>query len=368
MAKYILDFLSPAGIKLYSTPTFINIDLTRAENSIGVLKLDLPFNFARRDLLVPDARIIVNRILPNGYSYVEGETHWWIRTPVNENKSARTLSVTAFDNMELLNRRVIPYQPGSTQAELWDTAEAAMKYVVRTNLGSSVTDTNRDLSAYLSVDADMNIGPILQRSVSGRIVFDVLKELADASKEGGVYLIFDIVSDPVDLNSFTFRIWQDIRGVDRGQMSSQQLIISEESGSLASPQYVEDYSQEINTVYAGGEGNTTGQITTLEIDAVRAALSPFNRRETYISSPNADNIEKLQADAQAALRAGRPKIYFSGKVSDTNQIIYGLSYKYGDIVAARYNQKVFDCHINAAHLQFANRQEVLDIYARHESE
>lgn len=364
--KYRLDFLGIDGALKFSTYNFLSLDMVRSENEIGSMTLVLPINFSRRDLLVLDGRMIVNRQLPGGTSYVEGQTQWWIRRPVDENRSQRTITVTAFDNMELLRRRVIPYQPGSVMAEIWDTAEVAMKYVVNTNFGALATDTARDISQYLTVDADLNLGPIVKKTVSGLSVFDVLREFADISKQQGVYLIFDILNDPTDNNKFVFRVFQDVRGENRGVTSLNPVILSEKGGTFVDPTYSEDYTNEVNVVYAGGEGNT-GQITTVELDQTRIDASPFNRREAYIQSSNADDITKLQTDARNALYKGQPKIILAGKASDNNRQQYGVHFNYGDIVAVEYNGKFYDCHLRTSHLSYGGGAETMDIYAKYES-
>lgn len=365
--KYLLDILSPTGVKLKTVTSFISMDLVRAENEVGALSLKFPYNSALRDYLVRDARIVVNRVLPSGFSYVEGDTQWFVTVPAHEVFSDRTISVSAHDNTGLLARRTIPYLTGSTQAELWDTASNCIKYIMRTNFGNLATDPARDASAFLTIDADDNLGPVVKISVAGMQVLDAIRQLSDASKENNVYLIYDIISDPINLNNFIFRIWKDARGVDHSISGTAPVTISQENGAFTNPEFVEDYSNEVNVVYAGGEGVGSGQVNTVEIDSERAIASPFARREVYIQPPNCDDIDKLQTAAQAALRKGRPKIFLTGKVSDTRNIQYGIHYKYGDTVTATYRGKSYNCHINAIHIQYENRQEVLDIYAKSES-
>ena len=46
--KYLLDILSPTGVKLKTVASFISMDLVRAENEVGALSLKFPYNSALR--------------------------------------------------------------------------------------------------------------------------------------------------------------------------------------------------------------------------------------------------------------------------------------------------------------------------------
>ncbi len=60
-----------------------------------------------------------------------------------------------------------------------------------------------------------------------------------------------------------------------------------------------------------------------------------------------DSAGGLTGEANAAVRNGRPRTIFRGKLLDTQDTRYGVHWAWGDFVTAQYQGYQIDCRVDA---------------------
>lgn len=355
-----VEVMDPFGVPLTQIDDYLALSYTRVTNGVGVLTLDLSPDI-ERDLFRLDSRLGVWRQPAGGSLALDTETVWLVRRVRRtlDAKGERRLQVTAYSASELLARRIVAYTAGSAQAAKTDYVDDMMKEIVAENLGGDATDADRDWSALLDVAADLGAADSVSKAFAWRNVLTVLQELGEAN---GVY--FDVVSPT--RGALEFRTYISQRGQDRTLSSANPLIVSPEMGNLATGDYAEDYSAEASCVYAGGQGVGADREVSEVEDATRIGASPFGRREAFADARGGATGNSLDAEAAAALFAGRPRRLFAGKIADTPQCRYGLHWGWGDKVTAQFEGESFDCHVSAVKIAIASGRETIDAQLRAE--
>ena len=356
------------GNALAVADDYTSFDCVRVVNDVGALVLDLPpkydqYIFSGADI-IPDLRILMYAKPTNAFSLYT-DTIWFARKgrKILSGKGERTSTIILSDAIQLLNRRIVAYNSGASQASKTDQADDMMKAIVRENFGSLATDTDRDWSAYLSVEVDLGLGQSISKSFSRRKVLRVLKELADASYQAGTYIAFDIVA--ISPSQLEFRTFATQRGVDhRWPTSTNPLILSPEFGNLANVDRGYDHSNEITYAYAGGQGEGASRVIGTASDTTRINQSPFGRIEGFADARMTSDTTQVQDEARSLVKQNVPRNTFSGKIVETPSTIYGLHYGFGDVVTANFEGEVIDCYVDKIRVRVTQDGESVDSQLR----
>lgn len=360
---YSVYLSNPFGVRLADASDFIRLELPRVVNSWSTLTLTLPPSFDTRLLRVPDGRIEVWRRIPGAArEYLEGECVWLIRRVQYTRDAAGTVTlvVEADHPLSILREpgRFVDAYAGTAAASESGAADDVMKTIVKEQAGSSATDSNRDLSALISVAPNFSLGPTVTRSFAWRAVLNVLQDLAQDAAEQDTYVAFDIVSPTPD--TMQFRTYTGQRGVDHRFPGGQNpVILSPEFGNLAETTLDLDYRDEVTYAKVGGKGEESERKVQSAQDDTRIGLSPFGRRERFIDYTNTDTLNILAGVARAHVRAGRPRAIFSGKIINTRDTQYGVHWAFGDFVTAQDFGYSFDCRIDAVTITVENGEETI---------
>ena len=352
-----------------------SLDMARKVNEVGTLELIIPSRY-QRYLFGVDTRIEVWRRVLNRVPYLEGETVWFIRSieEFTDTDGIEFIKLVAYDANHILGRRIVPYNAGNSNlnADKVQEADDMMKAIVRENYGALALDTERDISAFLTVSEDQTLAPQVYKSFSRKVVLDVLKEIAETSYQYGTYLAFDIVYNPSD-KKFTFRTYIGARGTDRTVTSGRQsLIVGLDYGTLSRVSVEKNYEDSYNYVYAGGA--SIGDIRAIypssldpcACDESSISLSPFNRIEFFENASDTDDLDELKDAAYAALDAGRMRAKFNGELQVGTSITYGVDIKFGDKVTAEYKDERYDTWVDAYSLRIEGSSDSIDISLRSE--
>ncbi|MCK9599169.1 MAG: siphovirus ReqiPepy6 Gp37-like family protein [Sphaerochaeta sp.] len=323
---------------------FSRLDYARRVNEVGVLEIDL-IPFYLPGTFVKDGRIEIYRKPEGGDNGLHLETVWFVRKILYAtNESGEdVLRLVAHDNIGLLARRVIAYDAGTAYTRKTDYADNIIKALVFENFSAGAIDANRDLSAYLTVDADRDSGAAMDIEISWQNVLDSLTKIAEASEYSAIKIIFDMITSD---GLFVFKTWANYRGQDHGIDSSSPVTFSMYAGNMLSAEMEEDYDGEINYAYVIGEGALAEAVNQNSIDQ-----SPFARVESAYNSQTTET-ETAQSEADAIIVAGKPKRRLKGKIVDTPLTRYGVHYEYGDRVIAEYRGFTFDCTLEAVHITY----------------
>lgn len=343
-------FRNPMGVELATLRDYTRLEYARKECEFGVMDLTLPADDLDKDMLMLDARL-EPWVRVGSKKFLDGESVFFLRDWKYQNAGGeRTWQLKAFDANYLYDGAIVAYNSGNAYTEKVDYADDLIKAIARENLGALATDTTRNLSAWFTIAADLGLAAQSHKAFSRRQLLTVFQELAEESRQRGTYLTFDTVyTSPTQL---TLKTYTGSRGVDHSADSGDPVKISEDSGTLVDPELDEDHAEEHNYIYAGGQGVGAARAIATASDAERMGASPFNRREFFVDGRNAptDDADYLASEAQAALRAARAKKVLTGKIVDTEGLVYGIHYGFGDILSATCQGVTFDAHLDTIHV------------------
>lgn len=364
MAEYQIKLYDPFGTFLCQLDGFTSLDYARVVNGAGALSIQIPpfydqFIFLGKDIK-PDNRIEIRRSINGQIFYLDTDTQWLIRgaQKILKGTGERYTVIKAKDANDLLDRRIVAYASGSAQAEKTAVADNLIKAIVRENLGSSATDTARDWSSYLAVQADLSLAPSIGKAFSRRNVLQVLQEIALSSYQTGTYLAFDVVA--TSQSQLEFRTYIGQRGIDhRWPTSTSPLLFGAEFGNLTDIVRGYDHSEEVTYGYSGGQGQGASRAIGTASDSVRIGQSPFGRIEQFSDARQTSSATLLADEADMIVKNGLPKNIFEARIIDTPQATYGLHYGFGDYVTAVFEGESIDCRIEKIRIQVKDGQETI---------
>ncbi len=347
----------PYGQLLASVSNFVDsqeggssaLAYTLNVGKVGALRLTVSSSFDDT-LFRLDGRVGVWRSINGRPPKLDGDTVFFIRKWEYTND---TTTITAYSANHLLRRRIIDYFAGTTYSSKTTPTAAGnlIKTFVSQNMLAGIVgadrqgaETQADISAYLSNQANLGDGDLLAMQCAWRNLEDVIQELSDASTQAGIYMVADIVA-PTE-QTLELRTYATVRGVDHRASSSAPVILSEDAGSLANCQLTIDRSDEVTVAIAGGSGEGTARLIRTSIDTTRIADSPLNRIEQFGDYSNVSDAAALQDIADALVRAGRPRIEFTADVVETSGATRGIQYDLGDMVTAEFRGVQYDCRLD----------------------
>lgn len=361
-ATYTVWLCDPLGHRLELVEDWTEFSYARAHGAVGRAVIQRPFRTVDRKLLERDYVWEVWRALP-GIPKRLVYAGMARRFRFREEERRDIVEVGLEDGMGLIYSRNVAYASGTSQAQKSDQVDDLMKAIVRENLGSTATDTDRDLSAYnFTVAADVGLGPSTNLAFSRQKVGEVLDKLFwdSAAQSNPVFYDVEPFLTGTGLGWNFFTVTGQL-GSDRTYGSGMPAIFSREFGNLENPDLSYDYEDEVTVAYVGGQGEGAGRMVESVMANGRRYASPWNRRETFFNGSNLTTVTQLQKKAAQIRREGRPKTRFTATLKDTAQTRYGLHWFYGDKVAVRAYGVEFDAWINAIGFRVdSNRRETLD--------
>lgn len=330
-----------------------------------MLELVVPGNFASSNI-AQDSQIEVLRT-PTGASSAQRlfNTRFLVDKFVQFYQGgALTYRISASPAYNVIQRRIVAYAAASANAAKTDYADDMIKDVVRENFGSGAI-TARDLSAYMSVQADASAGASVSKSFAWQRVESTIASIANmsANATSPVNVFYDVVWDN-NSGLFQFQTFTGQLGRDRSSASAAPMIFSIGNRNITNPSITVDYRDEVNYAYAGGQGSESDRQIVEATDTARAAASPFNRRETFVDARNYSSTTGLSDEAAAAVRSGRPLTVFDGDVLSGPGSEFQTNWDYGDLVSASFLGNTFDCWINSVSVSVAGGAETISAKLR----
>ena len=345
MNNYYINYLKQDGALIGQVYNFTRLEYGTRENEIGIMTLTLPAELFPG---IPEADNILEIYRQVGASapYLELDTAWFIRKwKYNKVGQSDVLTMDAQQALCIVDRSIIAYAADTAYTSKTNEADDMMKSLIDENMGAGATDAARDISAVMTIQVDLTLAPSITKAFSWRRMLQTLQEIAKTSFEEGTYLVFDVVR--TGPGTFEFQTFIDQRGTDRGVGSASPLVVSTQNGLLSEPELVYDYSEERNYIYIGGRGEGIDRNIVEVSDAARIGLSLLGRRELFIDYRNSDLDATLDTEGNETLKEYRPKIILTGTISDSENLQYGIDYKYGDIIVGQYNDIILNSHVDA---------------------
>lgn len=364
MADYHVEAHSPAGdIQLAVIKDFVSLEYARTENRVGAATVTLPISY--RDLFLlgndvrVDTRLFFFRTLPGGTPYWDMEAAWFVQD-AEEAQGADgkdNIILYAVDANFILNAHIIAYNADTAYTAKTDLAGDLCKAIVRENLGALATDATRDLSAYLTVQADLGDGANVSKAFARRNVLTTCQEVADKSAQAGSYLAFDVVASTV--SALEFRTYASYRGTDHRASSGQPLLVGRDFKNLSDFRLRYSHTGEVTYCYSGGMGQGASRALGSGSDAARMSASPFRRIESWREGFNTYDTTTLNDEASAVVRANRPKISVEGTLAQTDGFIYGKHFKFGDYLTISDRGRGFDARLSSLKVKVAGGKETI---------
>lgn len=367
MNNYEIWLTSDSGTRLAYLSTFISLECSRVVNGMGAFGMIVPLSF-NPELLVPDRMVQVWR-QPSGSKSSLWRVYFLRRWKFSTKGSNQIVQLAGPDLNELLRRRIVAAYAGSAQASKTGFADNIMKSAVRESLldsASPIPTAGTRVWPNLSVAADLGLGPSITKEFPWEKLLassnqGVLPQLANAAKEAGTEVFFDVVPGVVASNSITFQ-FQTFVG-QPGPDVSNRVTFDQQSGNMVDPELEYDYSEEENYIYSAGQGESTGRVVQQVYDSTRYGQSIWGRCEGYADARNQGTDNGVREAGRGKLNEGRPKIRITAKPVDTAGTRFGVNWDFGYKVGARYMSRQFKSIIRAVTIT-VNENGDEDIRAR----
>jgi hypothetical protein len=361
--EYSVIQKSPTGQRIRLLDRVIKIDYILTENNIGVAKLDAPNGFDIGSIQ-EDSQFEIWRRVEGGKKYRDGDALWLLRDwdHMIDEWGRERISLLCYSGLEIIDRAIVAYASGTANASKTDYTDDLMKALVRENLGTLAVDTARDISSYLAVAPDASLGPAVSKSMAWRKLLPTLQELSQEADDQGTRVFFDVVQDVSYAAGLVFKTYLNYRGTDRsGSGGGGRVILSPQNGTISSISRAYVSSMEKNYIYAGGQDTESDRDIEEDSYDDRIALSPFNRRELFVSATNVEKGDSsgLLSEAAAALKKYRPYETFSIKARDTHSVKFGREYKFGDRVAVDFSDRYLACRLHSVQVSKYRGRETI---------
>lgn len=372
MARYHVWYTDPEGAKLaYLEP--ISLEYALVYSDVGVCRIDLPKDeTAAYWPVAVDNQIHIYRTPYGGTAELQGIffARGWRRYTTREGLSRVT--VTGVNANDLLNRRIVAYYAGSSEAQMSNEADDMMKQIVTDNLVDGTdyagSESGRDISDHgFSVAQATAEGPTIEQGHSWRNVLSVLQSIQSKSRAAGTEVFFNV--EATSAQTFTFQTYTGQPGSDRTLSSSDDpLLFAPSWGNLEDPVLDEDYTDEANFIYAGGQGEGDQRNIQEASDTARINASVWNRREAFRQATHGASTDAAVGDqADEELARLRGQVMFSAQIVPTADTPYGgRGWRIGDKVTCSYLGRQFDCLIRSGYITVDERGRE-DVRARVES-
>jgi len=363
-ASYSVWLTNQLGERLLLLNRILRINYTLPVSGVGFCSVDLPPKFDIDNFIRDDYRLEIWRRLPGGLTYLDNNQVWFIRDYdlILNQQGLEVFRLTGFSNNWILDGARIPYQDETSQAVKTDEIDDLMKALVKDNQGEDATDSDRDLSQYMTVDSDKSLGDSITKTMPWRHMLSVLKELSDESIERGNPIYFGLVYDPSS-RVFSFITKQGQWGVDHSVKDNGLVVLSARNGTLRKVKRSHRSSDERNYVYVLGEGPPNNREVYEQANIPRSGVSPFNRREITIEARNASTSE-LATEAEAALNRYSVQELFDAQLRDSRAFRYGEHFGLGDKVLGEHRARVETVYIDVIEVKLENGYETIEASLR----
>ena len=341
--------LTHDGESLQVVEEFQDLEYTRTLNEIGWFKMTVPAEFSP-SLLQPDMLFEFWRKPEGGIEklMMVGFLRKW--KYFETSRGLDRLRLAGPDQMDLLPRPIIGYAAGEPESSKTDFVDDMIKEIIFENKGAGAGLTAEGRFRGYPADSfeiagDESAAPSITRRFAWRDMWPVIQELMEASRHAGTQLYIDVI--PTGHAKFQVRTYINLRGIDRTVTTGlNPILFSKEAGNLQAPSLEEDWTDEWNYIFGGGQGEGTDRLIDTENDLDRILQSQWNRREKFSDAREEDTALGVAQKANAKMEDKRPLLKFEGELVDAPQTLFGVDWDFGDKVSARYRGLTIDGVVN----------------------
>lgn len=345
------------GDTISEISNYLSLSLDHRVNSSGFAQItldgdDTAVQFFGRDTIVEVYRSVQDFGL-DWYLEFEGLS----RTPVRQTfeNGRRSFTANMQGYVDLLSRRIIAYNSGTSYVEKNAVAETVMKQFVNENIGPGATAPPRISAGVCTgflVEPDAAQGSVWSGARAYKNLLEVLQEISDETN-----VFFDVIG--FQDNGFVFRVYPGVRNLDRRYIAinaatglnsagNAPAVFSLDRGNVKAAVRSENATNQVTRVFALGQGVEDARRVVVVEDAAASAESPWNLHEIARNASSEDDDAGLTKVGNAELNAGAPVNTFNFEVLQTEGSFYGRHYTWGDYVTGRYDAYIADKYIIGA--------------------
>lgn len=356
LGTFELWLTTDTGRRLSQLSTGLGFQASKVVNGIGWFHYNPPKSFDRT--LIRSDRMFQVWYTPRGATLGKLWNVYFLRKWKYKGKQVESFGGP--DINEILRRRIIAAKTGDPDMVTIGTniqADAMIFALVDSSTADSSTITSdygtRDWSNF-AVTTSSADGPLVTQSfqVGDRLLtFEgggILPQIAKKAQVAGTEVFYWVVPYAVTKDSLTltFRTWIN----QPGQDMTNKVIFEEAANNLANTELEYDYSDEVNYIYATGQGEGADREVQQVYDTARIGQSVWGRIEGEADSRNQSTPDAVYGSGQTALWEGRPKIRFTGTPLDTKGTPFGTAWDVGYKVTTKFETIQFDSIIRAVTL------------------
>lgn len=336
-AEYQIEWLTAEGKRIDWLVNCGPFEYTKALNFEGDFSLTLPPGFPFSQIAT-DQRVRFQRRPPGGSLLTDFDgliRDWKSRQIAGGYRD----SISGPGMGWLLSGRRVAYYAGHASAVMTDQADDMMLEIVRDNLGADALVANGrkaagNISASLfTVQTGVGAGPSITLGFSYQHVLDTVNKVAEAARQAGTPVYWTVA--PVG-DGFEFRVNTGQLGQDRTS-GQNALTFGPEFGNFENGELSFVSRNEVNRVYALGQGDGTNRNVQSGEDTARSGASPWALREDAAEDAALTTDAALLDLADARVLAGRPFYALQGDMVSTDETQYGRDWDLGDLVNVSFH-------------------------------
>lgn len=332
--EYNIYWANDRGERIMEIEKVLSFSYVKAVQSVGPFEIMIPYEKGFQT--GQDYQIQFWR-KPYGSNVSKMDYFGFARTFSRKSSGGNAIAtIRGFDPLYLLDGRIVAYHTQSAAAAVTDNAGDIMKGAVRANIsndedysGAGPTPS-RDMVDF-SVAGDLGDGSSITRAFSWDELLGMLRDTHEASVTAGTAVYFGIQTSlgPDNKPAFLFYTSTGQPGADR----TGKTVISFENGSVAEAEFVQDYSQEVTVVYAGGQGTETNRTISKQSSDTRYNASRYNVREAFAWATMAETAAGVTGEAYKRLNEGRGREMLQVTIQDSDLVRYQLDWNVGDKIS-----------------------------------
>jgi len=386
MAKGRLIVLKPDLTPVTVEQNILYFECSRNENATGAFSCAMPMR-PEFETIGCDWVLEFQRSFDGGTTWVnDSQTLWFSRSiAIDVGPTTETILITGTDALGLLDRRIVAYlgafnpEDGvNIPACKTGPADDAIKQVVRENFTirggivdipsyefpgsvwaplSGIDNRLKRGMAHVVVQPDVHAAQTVTGEITFAVVSEAVRSLADLAIENGERIVYDFVYDNAT-KRLAFTVWMNRRGADL----TKKVLFSPAAGNVTELRMTKDYSQEVTWMHVGGDGQAKNKIVT-GVMADTFARTPWYPIEGYIDAADTKNaVDLMTRKGKREINKRAARWVFAAKAAERAGNIFGVDYRYGDLVMVAHRGQSSPCRIKSFRVRYENgRESELDI-------